>query len=174
RATVGKELLCETVGLFLVSFGSAEHQISRILAHVLGFKSADKNFEQFDFLARDMDIRAKIAKLEDAAKIHAPMGPNIAARIKKFNGPCRKARNNLAHSETSIRSGSIWCSSIGAHAAGSDPNVRPSGIEAPRYPLNYIQELSLWLVDFRADLAECAERTWRGESFEIDHPRSTE
>jgi len=165
----GKEPLHLTVGLFFAAFGAAELQMTRVLAHVIDMQ----NFEQFDFLAKTMDVRTKYERLKNAAKLYAPMGENIESRLDIFTVRIRRVRNNLAHSELTLHSGKIVCSSMSAFRVGIPDNVRPKGQAPVSYTIDEIQRLSLWLYDFHEDLSECAELTWGSKkNFEIAHPRS--
>lgn len=165
----GSEALYEAVGLFLVNFGHAEHQLTRVFAHVLGYQ----NFEQFDFLAKGMELRAKCQNLQKASKLYHPMGQNIAPRISYFGDTLRKARNNFAHNDLLLRGKTVYCMSIGVTLNGRPDNVRPKGIQPPRYSLTEIRRFSLWLREFAQDLDECAVSLWNAGPFEVVAPRSS-
>lgn len=168
-AAKGKEVLHQVVGFYFVCFGHAEHQLTRNLAHILGYK----DFEQFNFLAKNMDLRQKVDRLERACQLYnRPIGPGIHARIKVFNTRCRNARNDLTHSDLLLRNQSVYCMGVGATVNGKPDNVRPTGQFPTRYTLNEIRAQSLWLIDFAADLDECAVSTWHAGAFEVGAPRS--
>lgn len=168
EAHQGNEELHRTVGLFFAAFGNAEHQLTRVFAHILGYR----NFETFDFLANGMDLRAKCQQLKKAARLYSPMGPNIEPRIDYFNKQAREARNSLAHNRLILDTGSIRCIHLGVSHNGKPDDVRPSGQAPASYPVNYIHQLSLWLLDFAEDLNECAVSTWNAGPFEVASPRS--
>lgn len=172
RAIENDRVICESVGLFIRWFGAVEHQLDRLMAHILELK----DFEKYNVLADRLVTGHKIQRLRRAAENYLPLGPQLDFRLKFFENECLSMRNHFAHGRLVLDGSAILATAIDRMPPSHASEVRPSNWPPEAFEVAKVLTCALWLRDFHADLDRVAHLAWRKaglETCEIEHPQSS-
>jgi hypothetical protein len=159
------------LGYFLAWFSAVELKLTFLLAVL----TESRNFDNFELLARGLTPRQKIERLRVLARRGRPFGPNAAGLLTIFEATMIDLRNEISHTHVVCDSTSdtFFFTTISRQpyeAIGGEPQA---GRPMPKSTTGVqLFEHGYWLHTFSDDLSDLNERAVRGESLEIDCPKT--
>lgn len=152
------------LGLLAKELGAVEHQFSRILCHLLGFK----DFELFGKIAGRMSVSTALDNIEEVARLkwptdpgETPLGNELHARIKYYRRHIPPLRNSLFHNRINVESDHLVCVAID-RVPGKGGDHWPNELPPKRFDVAEVREATSWLKDFERDLDKVAIATSDG------------
>lgn len=146
------------------------------LAKLLLYSTKSQDLEAFDILCRGLDARAKLERLRQATARHGGIGPNLSARLTRFEKAI-KLRNKLSHSSITISEDDgarrYFVSGL-ANMPWKELGMGPPKTKLKPLVVRSIEIYGwgVWLSFLGRDLASVQPLAQLGATLEIAHPKS--